>query len=319
MAAGWLRRLKAENVPLDTWARSLRQGRRLLGLLLFAAMVAQAALYTHAEPGFGHAILPSWPGSRPETTAMATDDGTKAQDLAGFIERQWGVHVSWADPAHFRAWDPKLDPTGWHVEPIAQADIVPALKLVIQALSVYPPDFVRRTMGPLVLCGDLSIDGDHVGGVTYISTIFIIVPPLDDAATRVFVRDTVHHEFSTLALSQGTLDDKAWSAANPAGFAYAIAHDANAKLEATQITEDPAGSATLHAQGFLSRYGQASIRNDFNTYADAVFGHPADLVALMLRYPRIRQKAGLFQAAYIALDPDFGGYFARVGVMAAAP
>jgi hypothetical protein len=313
----WLRRLTAEDVPFETWARSLRQGRRLLWCLIYGAMLVEAAYYAQMRPVLGQALLPGLVSQPATTVSRVAADPAEAKRLADLIHRQWGVEIHWRDAAHFQDWPPALQPKDWAVLPIADADLVPALKLVIEALSVYPPGFVRETMGPLVLCGGLKIGADPVGGMTYVSTIYIVASDLADPSMRLFARDTVHHEFSTLALSKAPLDDKAWLAANPPGFAYAIDTDSNAKMEATQLTDEPARLPALHEQGFMSRYGQASVRNDFNTYADAAFGHPADLVALMLQYPRIRRKAALFAGVYEALDPAFRAYFDRAGITAA--
>lgn len=309
----WYHRLKAEHVPLETWTASLRRGRRLLWCLVYGAMAVEAALYAEARPGFGQAILPGL-AAAPVSGGTVAEESADPDQLADFIKRQWGVTVRWRDPKSFYDWPLTAEPANWTVAPIADRNVAPALKLVIEALSVYPPGFVRETMGPLFLCGALQVGTDPVGGLTYLSAIYVVAPDLDDAGMRIFVRDTVHHEFSTLALSKGTLDEAAWQKADPAGFAYAIETDKNAKLDATRLHDDPSDLPALYAAGFMSRYAEASIRNDFNTYADAVFGHPADLIALMARYPRIQRKVQLFEAAYVALDPGFRDYFARVGL-----
>ena len=73
---------------------------------------------------------------------------------------------------------------------------------------------------------------------------------------------------------------------------------------------DPA----LFASGFLSAYGRASARADFDTYSDAMFTTPSDLRRWMSANPRVRAKVGLAERTYLAADPRFADVFARLGL-----
>ncbi len=248
-------------------------------------------------------------------TSLAVEDPA---GLTAAIKTRWDVAVVWQDPSKFYAWPVSAVPKDLVVSPLEASDVVPALQVVADGLSIFPNSFVRSTISQIFLCGTLNAKGYPLGGLALAGGIYLAASGMSDPENRAYMRDTIFHESSTLVLYKVGLDEPAWNAANPPGFSYAIQNDPDAKLHATHWRDDPSDLDSLYSQGFLLRYGTASLRNDVNTYADAVFGHPRDLIALMHRSPPIARKVALLMAMYLRADPAFRPYFDSTGLAQAA-
>ena len=238
--------------------------------------------------------------------------------LTAAIKARWDVTVLWQHPSTFYAWPFSAVPKDLVISPLAASDVVPALQVVENALSIFPDSFVRSIVSEIFLCGTLNAKGNPLGGLALAGGIYLAASGMSDSENRAYMRDTIFHESSTLVLYKVGLDERGWNAANPPTFAYAIRNDPDAKLHATHWRDDPSELGSLYSEGFLLRYGTASLRNDVNTYADAVFGHPRDLIALMHRSPPIARKVTLLMAMYLRADPAFRHYFDSTGLTQAA-
>lgn len=73
----------------------------------------------------------------------------------------------------------------------------------------------------------------------------------------------------------------------------------------------------LHRDGFVSEYGRTSLDNDWNTYAEKVFGHGPAFAAQLRAFPRMRAKTRQLLDIYEALEPGLVPYFKRTRLRAA--
>ena len=78
------------------------------------------------------------------------------------------------------------------------------------------------------------------------------------------------------------------------------------------------GDDALHRQGFVAAYGQTSLDNDWNTYAEKVFGHGADFAEEIKAYPSMQQKTRQMIEIYGSFAPAFQAYFKLTGLDAVA-
>ena len=204
--------------------------------------------------------------------------------------------------------------------PVDLQDLAPdrelaALQLVRSALLVYPPGFVRRMLHEVVLSSGLTVWNEPVGGFYFDHTIAVNFAGIEDPATRGFDVDTVHHELSSIVRRQITFDVTAWEAINPSGFAYMDTSTYKATLRDAGSVE---GDDALHRAGFVSRYGQTTLDNDWNTYAERVFGHGTEFAKQVARFLPMRRKTRILMDVYLSLDPGFAAYFQRTGLSQAA-
>ncbi|WDE11411.1 hypothetical protein [Thalassomonas haliotis] len=120
----------------------------------------------------------------------------------------------------------------------------------------------------------------------------------------------VHHELSSFVFNKQPMTGIAWKKLMPVNWqganGYAQALNANRTL------------APDYSNGFLSKYAETSVENDFNTYAELVFGKPDELVELAENYPLIAKKLRLFIGAYNALSPEMASIFNQSSLEAVA-
>jgi hypothetical protein len=97
-----------------------------------------------------------------------------------------------------------------------------------------------------------------------------------------------------------------WSEFAPAGWHYA--DSAGEQLRRAGTTDPPLDT------GFLNAYGATSIENDFNMYAEEMFGFPDYVACLAQKYPLIRRKLDFVMETYVAIDPAFTERFRKLGL-----
>ncbi len=203
--------------------------------------------------------------------------------------------------------------------PVAMTDLpdsdrTAAFGALDRATSVYPPGFLDTILHRVVLAGGIEMWGTEVGGFFDGGTIALNEQGAGSAAGAGFVADSFHHELSSIVRNQVLFNVSDWTADNPPGFAYASLADYKAILAERPSVE---GDDVLHEQGFVSRYGTTSLDNDWNTYAERVFGHGRDLAVQIARFPRMRDKVRQLLDIYAKLDPRFEPYFRQTGLRAA--
>ena len=239
--------------------------------------------------------------------AGAPDDGAR-------LERQFGLQLLSHDLQRDIA--PEVDtPT----RPVAltdlpDADRPAAIATLASALASYPPAFIHRMLHRVAMAGDIMVFGKPVGGFFHGDMVAISYFNVQDKASATFDADTLHHELSSIVRKHVSFNVTVWDNANPPGFTYM---DEAAYQQALVQPGSVDGDDTLHQAGFVAAYGQTSLDNDWNTYAEKIFGHGAAFAREIAPYPAMRTKTRLLIDIYQGLDPGFAPYFERTGLRAA--
>jgi hypothetical protein len=188
------------------------------------------------------------------------------------------------------------------------------LRSLAAALVPYPPGFVARLLDTVALAGAVVFWNDTaVGGFFFPRGLCLNAgDPADrgQVATRLF-----HHELSSLVRAAVPFDAARWEALNPPGFRYL---DEAAYRDLLRRHPHQDGDPALWAQGFVRPYGTSDIDDDWNTYAEAMFGDGPAFAALIRPYPRMRAKAAVLMALYRSLDARLADFFDRTGLTDAA-
>ncbi len=178
-----------------------------------------------------------------------------------------------------------------------------ALRALAIDLSRYDPAFLKRHLKRVFVLDSLRLRGYAYGGTTDASagSLYIDFRWLGDWGER---REAMgfHHEFSSLWLR--ALPDRQllqrWSALNPSGFRYR--HAVSSWRNLAEGDPDLVGNERLYALGFLCGYGQNTLEDDINTYAQYFFGKPTRLQELGERHPAIRRKIALMRDYLQGID-----------------
>jgi len=183
------------------------------------------------------------------------------------------------------------------------------VRLVREAMDVYPKSLLRGNLDIVYGFGELGFDGyDYAGTYSY-GTLFIVNAGRSEGFTDHWVRAAFHHELSSVLYynNPGLLDEAEWNAVNGSAFEYQF----GAGEEYSDYDDDLTYKEEHHQLGFLSAYGKTSIEEDFNTFAEALFSGEYRFWRIADQHPRVRKKARLAIAFYSELDPSFTEEFFR--------
>ena len=227
------------------------------------------------------------------------------------FQQHWGVAVV-ANDLQSRVTALVTTPTRpVRMRDLNASDESAALALVGKAFAVYPTGFVPRMLKTIALASHIDVWRRDAGGLYRDQMIAVNFEGINDPSTRPFDIDTVHHELSSIVRRQVTFNVTSWESANPAGFSYMSREGYKAVLSDAGAVE---GTPALHRLGFISHYGQTSLDNDWNTYAERVFGHGTEFAQWLIAEPALRAKTRILIDVYQSLDPRFGAYFEQTGL-----
>ena len=202
--------------------------------------------------------------------------------------------------------------------PVAMTDLSPGNRIaclgaVKTAFEAYPVGLVTSLVQQVALADSIDAWSIRIGG--FHAPGLVAISCEDAPANAGFDADSMHDELAALLLAAGGLDETAWQAFNAAGFRYGDVESYKAELR------DPGGregEAALHGAGFVSQLGLTGLENDFQTYAERIFGHPAEFAALLRAQPAMRGKARMVMALYARRAPSLAETFRANGLAAAA-
>ena len=202
--------------------------------------------------------------------------------------------------------------------PVTMADLsagnAPAcLQAVVAAFKAYPTGLVSSRVQQVALADMIHAWSIRIGG--FHAPGLVAVNCESAAENGDFDTDSVHDELAALMLARGGLDEAAWQGFNPPGFRYG---DVASYKDELRNPGSRDGDAALHRNGFVGSLGLTGIENDFQTYAERMFGHPAEFAALLRQQPAMRGKARLVMAFYVSQAPSLAGQFREEGLTAAA-
>ncbi|TAA48556.1 hypothetical protein [Corallincola spongiicola] len=181
-----------------------------------------------------------------------------------------------------------------------------------QALGIYPDKFVNKYIDAIFIAGDIKIEGAEAGGTYGPKWIILSNTPEwnGTGANHENARYAVHHELSSFVLARHPESRIIWHSMMPESWASATSDYKALTTSSSQPVN--------YQQGFLSKYAESSVGNDFNVYAEHAFGDPNNLKALASEHAIIAQKLAILISVYINEEPQLKSYFKETGLTAVA-
>jgi hypothetical protein len=228
---------------------------------------------------------------------------------AARLGKAHGISIAYGDPAKF------------FVPPYGPQDAVPAELTMTQALpenlssafdgielalGQYPPGFVAGLVRAIFIAGEIRVQAEHSGGFT--GPVWFVLSASDVVSAesvRLNALEGVHHELSSFVFHRAEAT-ATWAGFSPQGWTFAVD---NAAALANGGGLQPAPDT-----GFLSAYGATNAENDFNTYAEKIFGGAEELVELACQHALVRKKLLFVLQTYVAIDARMAGVFHALGV-----
>jgi len=246
---------------------------------------------------------------------FACSDNESETDQATRISHAYDIDIQAGDPALFfpmgyTKQDAMLPTVKMEATSLKQSS--EALDGIESALSLYPSGFVTSFIDAIYISGSMEIEGAKAGGT--FGPEWIVLSNIEhwngtQANYENFLRG-VHHELSSLVLKKSIFTVVAWPKLLPSDWT-----SSENNYQALTLNEE---TEPNYASGFLTQYGETSMGNDFNVYAEFAFTEPEHLKKLAKQYSIIAQKLGLFISAYTNVLPKyrqgFTDYFNNTGL-----
>lgn len=206
---------------------------------------------------------------------------------------------------------PEIFPGAWltakvnaKAEPLDADGQRAARAIVDRALAKYPPAVLDANLKKLYVVGRLEYSGVATGGTNSRNAVYMVWNARFPAGK---IEGNLHAEFSSILLRNHArhFDRDAWLKLNPPNFAY--------RGTGVQAVQNKQASlrveAGLNTEGFINQYGQASMEEDFNSYAGRLWMGDTELWSAVGEYPKVKAKAALAMAFYQKLDAALTGEF----------
>ena len=191
---------------------------------------------------------------------------------------------------------PEMFPASWrsgevdaHAEPLERNQMARSVRAMDKALAKYPAELLAKNLTAIYFAKNLRFYGLSYGGTNSLDSVYIANRGAKAGFTDRFLEAAFHHEFSSILLRNfpDEFDHQAWTDANRAGFSY--------HSDGTQAVRSGRADTTFrpefHAQGFLNEYATASVEEDFNTFAEAIFLGDRKFWKAVDLWPRLHAKA----------------------------
>jgi hypothetical protein len=207
-------------------------------------------------------------------------------------------------PASWRT--PEIDPKA---VPVDKPETFRSQICAEVALSHYPVDLVKKNLKAVYFAKQLSFYGVAFGGTNSRDTIYLANQGEAAGYTGQYLVSAFHHEFSSILLRNywDNFDEAGWMAANAPGTGYRE----GGVIAVRDGTSDLSFKPKFNVNGYLNEYSTASLEEDFNTVAEALFSGDRTFWVLCDRYPRLGQKKDLAVKFYGSLDPQFSEAYFR--------
>lgn len=227
--------------------------------------------------------------------------------LGSIEERIEGIKSNYGVRVHHKYDAKAFFPKEWLRMPISgegtgvpPEEVARMLGAVEKLLSEYPKEVLKKNLTDIYLIKGLKFYGRSFGGTYDNSAIYISSEGQSEAHTEEYLLSTMHSELSSIFFCNywSEFPRKAWYAANVEGWEY--------KGTGVEMLgqEDIFGqSEELLGRGFLVKYSQSSLENDFNMFAFWAFTRAERLEELAAKYERIKKKYELVVQFYEKIDP----------------
>lgn len=194
-------------------------------------------------------------------------------------------------------------PSSATAQPFDQRYLCRYIQNISLELKKYPTDIIKHNLSAIYLFNSLSFFGVNYGGSSLGDAIYLTAGSISEGYDNDYFASLLHHEISSLFFRNYRFPTDAWSAINPDSFQYAESD--RQVLKAIENGNKSTKSETLYHDGFLAKYAQSTLENDFNLYAEMAFTQPYKLKSLAIKYPRINQKTKLIRDYYLGISKEF--------------
>jgi len=236
------------------------------------------------------------------SNAEASIDNVSLVKKKEFLERNYGVKVitSAGTEAIPDFW--QLPPSSGKAMPAKPRAIKHMLLAIEHALKLYPIEIIKNNIKSIYVFDHLEFYGLRYAGSVFGDSLYFVSNGSSVMNIR-YLETLFHHEFSSILFRKYNFPKDKWIENNPVNFSYAKSK--KQVLNSIKNYSNVNGNEELYKAGFLAKYGQTSIEEDFNLYSETAFSEPGRLKQLSEKYPAIRIKMEIIKQFYLGISVKF--------------
>ncbi|PCH60022.1 MAG: hypothetical protein COC05_05470 [Gammaproteobacteria bacterium] len=192
-------------------------------------------------------------------------------------------------------------------------DFARFVRLITPEIKRYAPALIRQHLTRVYCLDKLTLYDAPFGGTYNIAQSSLYLLNKNDFSLSSWMKETFHHELSSMLMKKQGFDEGAWRQA--AGLAFRYQQDENPWFQWMYLRGyvDPVADTTVFfKRGLLRHYSETGVENDFNSYAQFVFMRPDTMQSLIAQYPPIARKYQVFKDFYLGIDPGLAPVFAAI-------
>ena len=219
------------------------------------------------------------------------------KDKIDKIRKTYGINI------HYRYDRKKCFPQSWLRPPISakgsqisSKEAERLLTIIEEFLSKYPKRVLLINLSDIYLLGKLEFYSKSYVATANKSGLALYIKSGEESKgfSELFLQGTMHSQFSSILLSNYSylFPTEAWEAANASGWQYIGTQEEILGGKAYKQSEE------LLSRGFLVKYSQSSLENDFRMFANWIFTRPKQVQELASSHSRINEKYKLVKQFY---------------------
>jgi len=185
-------------------------------------------------------------------------------------------------------------------EQLSNKEVKRLLPLIESFLSSYPKSVLDKNLENIYLLSELFFYGKSFGATNNKSSLYIKSMGERKGFTNSFLLSRMFSEFSSILMRNYEFPEKEWQKINPANFKYLGSGVEMLGTEGLYGQDNK-----LLSMGFIVKYSQSSMENDFNMVSDWLFSQPGLLNKLAKKHKKIRMKMELAVKFYKSIDEGF--------------
>jgi hypothetical protein len=197
-------------------------------------------------------------------------------------------------------------------ESLARSEIENVNTALKVTLSKYPEQVLCTYLNSIFVLKSMKFYDVPYGGTSSGKTVYITDDEENLTCSYDLLENYFHHEFSSILLHEHSckFEKRKWKRINPEGFRYGKGGLQAIMSGNAEMSFDP----ELNERGFLTRYSEASLEEDFNVYCQNIFNGGPSFWKLVEKFPKIKAKTALIIRFYQHIDPVFTESYFRKGI-----
>ena len=217
------------------------------------------------------------------------------------------IHAEYHVKVHYAYSAEKFFPKMWLKAPFAgEGKAIPydeakrLLPIVRTMLSKHPKEILRKDLKDIFLLSEMKFYGKPFGGTNSRDGVYIVSQGLAMGYTDEHLEAIGHAEFSSILFRKYDFPEDEWNAVNPTDFRYG-----KSGVDFLDQANLYGQNRNLLSDGFLVKYSQSTLEDDFNTLSGWLFTSREKLKVLNEQYPKLKAKHDLTVQFYKSLSAKY--------------